>query len=71
MEFAFALSEKQVWAMPLLYLINWDKWAQWWCHHHPTLMGLRTCMKTSTVLEMQHFLGYQNNIWHMQVKSLA
>jgi len=28
-------------------------------HHHPPLLGPRTCMKTSYVLEMQHFLGYQ------------
>jgi len=32
---------------------------QWWCYCHPPLMGPRTCMKTSYVLEMQHFLGYQ------------
>ena len=39
------------------------------CHHHSPLMGPRTCMKTSYVLEDQFFLGYQSkwielNYWN-------
>jgi len=37
--------------------LQWLKRIQWWCHHHPPLMGPRTCMKKSY---MQHFLGYLN-----------
>ena len=30
---------------------------QWWCHHHPPLMGPRTCMKTC--IGDATFLGYR------------
>ena len=40
----FALPEEQIWAMP--FMVTQASWP-------------RTCMKTSYVLEMQHFLGYQ------------
>ena len=33
-------------------------YSNWWCHHHPPLMGPRTCMKTSSIFGDGAFLNW-------------
>jgi len=60
------------------YFCNYHRWRHDWIYTTNSVMsspsptnGPRTCMKTSYVLEMQHFLGYQIKMNWTELNSWA